>query len=145
MPRDPRTTRDLHAFDGHGMILCNPRDREAALRGETEGIATDDQAAVTCPSCLRLLHRQAREERMTHGGGEGRPTEPHAGLPVGTTLTRVRSAASMVGSPRAGDGLDPQGGGAPPTVGERATEARPWSPQTGWSGIPRETSEHVSR
>lgn len=108
MPRDPRTTRDLHAFDGHGMILCNPRDREAALRGETEGIATDDHAAVTCPSCLRLLHRQAREERMTHGGGEGRPTEPHAGLPVGTTFTRVRSAASMVGSPRAGDGLDPK-------------------------------------
>jgi len=38
--RDDRTRRDKHALDEHGMVLCNPRDREAAHRAEMEGIAT---------------------------------------------------------------------------------------------------------
>ena len=49
------------------MVLCNPRDREAAHRAEAEGIATDDLAAVTCRKCLELLHRQRRDpEPATH-------------------------------------------------------------------------------
>jgi hypothetical protein len=109
MPRDTRTTRDLHAFDGNGMILCNPRDREAALRGETEGIATDDRSAVTCPACLKLLHQLVRAERAT-GDVRGTDAEakPQASLPAGTAFVRVRAAASMVGSIREGDGLDPK-------------------------------------
>jgi hypothetical protein len=55
MGRDPRTRRDLHALDDDGMVLCNPRDREAAHRAEVEGIATTDRAAVTCKKCLALL------------------------------------------------------------------------------------------
>lgn len=55
--RDPRTRRDLHALDDDGMVLCNPRDREAAHRAEVEGIATEDRAAVTCRKCLDLLGR----------------------------------------------------------------------------------------
>ena len=55
MPRDKRRRRDLHALDRDGMVLCNPRDREAAHRAEAEGIATEDPAAVTCPECLELL------------------------------------------------------------------------------------------
>ncbi len=55
--RDDRTRRDRHALDPDGMVRCNPRDREAAHRAEVEGIATTDDAAVTCRKCLALLHR----------------------------------------------------------------------------------------
>lgn len=57
MSRDTRTKRDLHALDEDGMVLCNPRDREAAHRAEVEGIATTDVAAVTCRKCRELLGR----------------------------------------------------------------------------------------
>jgi hypothetical protein len=63
MSRDAREKRDLHALTEDGMVLCNPRDREAAHRAETEGIATDDRAAVTCRKCLDLLYKLTREER----------------------------------------------------------------------------------
>jgi hypothetical protein len=36
-----RESDDLHALDADGMIVCNPRDREAAHRAQVEGIATD--------------------------------------------------------------------------------------------------------
>jgi hypothetical protein len=58
--RDDRQKRDLHALNDDGMVLCNPRDREAAHRAEMEGIATDDRAAVTCRKCLSLLYRQEK-------------------------------------------------------------------------------------
>lgn len=57
MSRDPRQKRDLHALDEEGMVLCNPRDKEAAHRAQMEEIATDDRAAVTCRKCLELLYR----------------------------------------------------------------------------------------
>jgi hypothetical protein len=56
MPRDKRQKRDLHALNTEGMVLCNPRDKEAAHRAEMEGIATDNHEAVTCRKCLVLLH-----------------------------------------------------------------------------------------
>jgi len=62
MSRDDRSKRDRHALNADGMVMCNPRDREAAHRAEMEGIATDDFAAVTCRKCLVLLHK-ARKER----------------------------------------------------------------------------------
>jgi hypothetical protein len=64
MSRDRRPERDLHALNEDGMVLCNPRDREAAHRAEMEGIATDDRAAVTCRKCLALLYKRdkARKE-----------------------------------------------------------------------------------
>lgn len=49
--------RDLHALDDHGMVLCNPRDKEASLRAQTENIATDNLSAVTCRKCLDLLYK----------------------------------------------------------------------------------------
>jgi hypothetical protein len=58
MIKDERQKRDLHALDPDGMVMCNPRDREAAHRAEMEGIATDDRAAVTCRKCLSLLPRR---------------------------------------------------------------------------------------
>ncbi len=63
MSRDTRENRDLHALTADGMVLCNPRDREAAHRAEMEGIATDDAAAVTCRKCLDLLHKLRKEAR----------------------------------------------------------------------------------
>lgn len=63
MSKDRRQKRDRHALNGDGMVLCNPRDREAAHRAEMEGIATDDPAAVTCRKCLALLYCRDRAER----------------------------------------------------------------------------------
>ena len=62
MSTDKRRKRDRHALDEHGMVLCNPRDREAAHRAQMEGIATDDRDAVTCTKCLSLLHRRDKAE-----------------------------------------------------------------------------------
>ena len=63
MSGDTRGKRDLHALDADGMVLCNPRDREAAHRAEMEGIATEDSSAVTCRKCLDLMHKFPREKR----------------------------------------------------------------------------------
>jgi hypothetical protein len=64
MSQDRRQKRDLHALNEDGMVLCNPRDKEAAHRAEMEGIATTDRASVTCRKCLSLLYRRdkARNE-----------------------------------------------------------------------------------
>lgn len=58
MSRNKKQKRDLHALNDDGMVLCNPRDKEAAHRAEMEGIATDDRAAVTCRKCLSLLYQR---------------------------------------------------------------------------------------
>jgi hypothetical protein len=63
MSRGARQKRDLHAIDDDGMVLCNPRDKEAAHRAEMEAIATDEQAAVTCQKCLSLLHKRDKARR----------------------------------------------------------------------------------
>jgi hypothetical protein len=63
MSRDRRPNRDVHALDEEGMVLCNPRDKEAAHRAEMEGIATDDRAAVTCRKCLALLYKRDKERK----------------------------------------------------------------------------------
>lgn len=57
MKKDQRVKRDLHALNEDGMVLCNPRDKEAAHRAQMEGIATEDTERVTCRKCLTLLHR----------------------------------------------------------------------------------------
>ena len=64
MQIDKQQKRDLHALNDDGMVLCNPRDMEAAHRAEMEGIATDNRAAVTCRKCLSLLYERdkARNE-----------------------------------------------------------------------------------
>src|SRR5436305_13054072 len=69
MSRERRQKRDLHALGDDGMVLCNPRDKEAAHRAEMEGIATDDRAAVTCRKCLSLLYQRdkARHEKNRRG------------------------------------------------------------------------------
>ena len=58
MSRDNRQKRDLHALNEDGMVLCNPRDKEAAHRAEVEGIATDNRTALTCKKCIALLHKR---------------------------------------------------------------------------------------
>jgi len=63
MSQDNRQKRDLHALNQDGMVLCNPRDREAAHRAEMEGIATDNHTAVTCRKCLDLLYKLAKGKK----------------------------------------------------------------------------------
>ena len=61
MPRDKRQKRDLHALNEEGMIMCNPRDKEAVIQGpNTEGIGTDYRAAVTRHKCLALIYKQKK-------------------------------------------------------------------------------------
>jgi hypothetical protein len=61
MSRDKRQKRDLHGLDENGMVLCNPRDKEAAHRAGTEGIATDDWGLVTCRKCLSLIYKHKKD------------------------------------------------------------------------------------
>ncbi len=70
MPRDKRSKREMHAVNDDGMLLCNPRDKEAAHRAATEVIATGDRASVTCRKCLSLIHR--RDRALKEGRGPGR-------------------------------------------------------------------------
>jgi hypothetical protein len=65
MRKDKRQKRDLHAFNDEGMVLCNPRDREAAHRAEMEGITTEHGELVTCRKCLELLYRLKRDSRIS--------------------------------------------------------------------------------
>lgn len=66
MPKDEIRKRDLHALNEDGMVLCNPRDKEAAHRAQTEGIATDDWAVVTCRKCLSLLYKHNKDAKERH-------------------------------------------------------------------------------
>jgi hypothetical protein len=54
--RDNRARRDRHALDANGMVLCNPRDKEAAHRADVGDIATSERD-VTCSKCRRLMQR----------------------------------------------------------------------------------------
>ena len=63
MSRDKRQKRYLHTLDENGMVMCNPRDKEAAHRSQTEGIATNDWENVTCRKCLALLFKRNRALR----------------------------------------------------------------------------------
>ena len=65
---DRGTKRDLHALDDDGMVLCNPRDREAAHRAEMEGIATEQMNEVTYRKCLE---RMSKVQRRRLGENEG--------------------------------------------------------------------------
>ena len=69
MSRDGRQKRDMHALNDDGMVLCNPRDREAAHRAEMEGIATEDRSAVTCRNCLSLLYERDKARNERRGSG----------------------------------------------------------------------------
>lgn len=65
MKRDDRTHRDIHALDEHGMVLCNPRDREASHRAAMGDIAIGQANEVTCRKCLSLRRRCAgRKKRV---------------------------------------------------------------------------------
>lgn len=57
---DRRVKRELHGLDENGMVICNPRDREAAHRAEHEGIATERLDAVTCGKCLDRMTKDQR-------------------------------------------------------------------------------------
>lgn len=50
------------------MVLCNSRNKEAALRAQTEGIATDNWELVTCRKCLSIIykHNKALKEQKKH-------------------------------------------------------------------------------
>jgi len=64
MPKDGREKRDVHGLTEDGMVLCNPRDKEAAHRAQMEqGMAAEDERSVTCKKCLALLRARRRDRR----------------------------------------------------------------------------------
>ena len=63
MPRDKRQKRDLHALDQNGIVLCNPRDKEAALRVQIERIAIKNWEAVICSKCISLILKYNKDVR----------------------------------------------------------------------------------
>jgi hypothetical protein len=63
--RAKRQRQDLHGVDEDGMLLCNPRDREAAHRAQVEGIATEQAKAVTCGKCRALIRRSGGRPSST--------------------------------------------------------------------------------
>ena len=63
--RARRDKRDLHGLNADGMLLCNPRDREAAHRAQVQQIATDDLDAITCVKCRRLAKTAALPVRSS--------------------------------------------------------------------------------
>lgn len=65
MLKDRRPKRDRHVLTAEGMVLCNPRAREAAHRAQMEGTATDVRAAVTCRNCRALFFQQHRDRGQT--------------------------------------------------------------------------------
>jgi hypothetical protein len=60
--RGDRVKRHLHALNADGMLVCNPRDKEAAHRAQVEGIATENSAAVTCKKCRSLISGSRRPD-----------------------------------------------------------------------------------
>jgi hypothetical protein len=68
MSRDTRQKTDWHGLDENGMVLCNPRDKEAALRAQTEKIATENWEAVTCRKCLSLIYKNKKAMRERNSG-----------------------------------------------------------------------------
>ena len=69
MSQNQLQKRDLRAMHQDDMVLCNPRDREAAHRAEMEGIATDDETAVSCRKCPELLDTLTKESREQRPAG----------------------------------------------------------------------------
>jgi hypothetical protein len=53
----------VHALDENGMVLCNPRDREAAHRADVGDIVIGAGDAVTCTKCKIVMLKRAREQR----------------------------------------------------------------------------------
>jgi len=52
--------KSMHYIAEDGMLICNPRDKEAAHRAEVEAIATENKKLVTCKKCLTLLGRRSK-------------------------------------------------------------------------------------
>jgi hypothetical protein len=60
VPKDRRQKRDVHALNEEGMVVCNPRDKEAAHRAAMGDIATAESGGVTCRKCLALLFKRSK-------------------------------------------------------------------------------------
>ena len=73
--RIPRLKRHVHGLDADGMVVCNPRDREASHRAQVGDIATGDVSTVTCGTCRRLMRRARRENAFTPPTAPG-PASP---------------------------------------------------------------------
>jgi hypothetical protein len=99
MPKDRRRKRDLHALNEHGLVLCNPRDKEAAHHAEMEGIATENRSAVTCRKCPERLYKVSKAQ-----GEKGDAQGPyligrdrrHAPPPFCATILRWRGRTPTV-------------------------------------------------
>ena len=54
----------MHALNEDGMLMCNARDKEAALRAQTEHIGTYEWKKVTCRKCLSLVFKYKKTSQQ---------------------------------------------------------------------------------
>ena len=110
MKNDDRMHRDVHVLDDEGMVLCNPRDKEASHRAAMGDIAIGEGNEVTCRKCL-ARQRSLRNNEQS-GETEPSPAPPNEELSEGLAqpapFVRIRGLASMAAEYRAGDGVDPK-------------------------------------
>ncbi len=52
-----KTKRHVHFLDKNGMVLCNPRDKEAANRAQDEEMGVEDITKVTCKKCIARFYK----------------------------------------------------------------------------------------
>ncbi len=52
--------RAIHFLDENGMVLCNPRDKEAANRAQDEGMGVEDITKVTCKKCIARFYKHQK-------------------------------------------------------------------------------------
>ena len=62
--RPDNRKRDVHALDDNGMVVCNPRDREASHRARVGDIATGEGDAVSCTKCIALVHQSRKRDSV---------------------------------------------------------------------------------
>ena len=65
MIKDHRPKGDRHALTSDGVVLCNPRDKEAAHRAQIGDSHRQTRAAVTCRKCRERLCHGCRGRRNT--------------------------------------------------------------------------------
>ena len=63
MQNDRRVNRDIYALDENGMVVCNPRDREAAHRAAVGDIVIAELGTITCQKCRDAMLKTQRDER----------------------------------------------------------------------------------
>ena len=62
--------QDLDFLNDDGVVACNPPHREAAHRAQVEGIATQNQEAVTYKKCWAVIRNTGKLRPSKHSAAK---------------------------------------------------------------------------